>query len=98
MSVFSVISASLVAVRGERNHTPPCSSEELVFAEKNGGRRGKIAVVDMASLVFIGLLWIYHQPGKSALMPEEFSMRFSIGGGSVRVFFCLLSELSLSFS
>ena len=35
----------------------PCSSEELFFAEKNGGHRGKISVVDMVFLVFIGFLY-----------------------------------------
>ena len=40
---------------GKGKHTPPCSSEELFFAEKNGGHRGKISVVDM---VFIGFLYL----------------------------------------
>ena len=42
---------------GKRNHTPPCSSAELCFAEKNGVHRGKISVVDMVFLVFIGILY-----------------------------------------
>ena len=42
---------------GKRNHTPPCSSAELFFAEKNGVHRGKISVVDMLFLVFIGFLY-----------------------------------------
>ena len=42
---------------GEKNHTPPCSSAELFFAEKNGVHRGKISVVDMVFLVFIGFLY-----------------------------------------
>ena len=33
----------------KRKHTPPCSSAELFVAEKNGGHRGKISVVDMLS-------------------------------------------------
>ena len=37
---------------------PPCSSAERLFAEKNGGRRGKISVVDMVFLVFIGFLYL----------------------------------------
>ena len=39
------------------NHTPPCSSAELCFAEKNGVHRGKISVVDMVFLVFMGFLY-----------------------------------------
>ena len=42
---------------GKIKHTPPRSSAELFFAEKNGGHRGKISVVDMACLVFIGFLY-----------------------------------------
>ena len=42
---------------GKRKHTPPCSSAELFVAEKNGGHRGKISVVDRASLVFVGFLY-----------------------------------------
>ena len=38
----------------KRKHTPPCSSAELFFAEKYGGHRGKISVVDMVFLVLIG--------------------------------------------
>ena len=41
---------------GKRNHTPPCSSAELFFAEKNGAHKGKNSVVDMVVLVFIGFL------------------------------------------
>ena len=37
---------------GKSKHTPPCSSEELFFAEKNRGHRRKISVVDMAFLGF----------------------------------------------
>ena len=41
---------------GNRKHTPPCSSEELFFAEKGGGRsRGKISVVDVLSRSFLGV-------------------------------------------
>ena len=42
---------------GKRKHTPPCPREELFFAEKMGGHRGKISVVDMEFLVFIGFLY-----------------------------------------
>ena len=42
---------------GKRKHTPPCSSAELFFTENDGGHRGKILVVDMAFLVFIGFLY-----------------------------------------
>ena len=37
---------------GKRKRTPPCSSAELFFAEKNGAHRGKISAVDMAFLGF----------------------------------------------
>ena len=43
---------------GKRKHTPPCSSAELLFAEKKiGGHRGKISVVDIVFLIFIGFLY-----------------------------------------
>ena len=42
---------------GKRKRTPPCSSAELFFAEKNGVYRGKISVVDMVFLGFIGFLY-----------------------------------------
>ena len=32
---------------GKRKRTPPCSSAELFFAEKNRVHRGNISVVDM---------------------------------------------------
>ena len=73
---------------GKRKHTPPCSSTELFFAEKNGVHRGKISVVDMVFLVFIGFL--YPPPAwkvlESSFRPEKFSKRFSFGGGCVRFF------------
>ena len=79
---------------GKRNHTPPCSSAELFFAEKNGVHRGKISVVDMAFLVFIGFL--YPPPAwKVFFEASKFSKRFSFGGGSVR-FVLLCHCLSLS--
>ena len=31
----------------EKNSTPPCSSDELFFAERNGGHTGELSVVDM---------------------------------------------------
>ena len=36
----------------KRDHTPPCSSEELFFGERNGGHREEILVGDVVSLVF----------------------------------------------
>ena len=54
---FPNLLSLLCEALGKRNHTPRCSSEELFFAEKNGGHRGKISVVDMVSLVFIGFLY-----------------------------------------
>ena len=30
-----------IAGKKKRNHTPPCPSEELFFAESYGGHRGK---------------------------------------------------------
>ena len=49
---LSVLEANDLLGLRKRNHTPFCSSEELFFAERNGGGRGKISVVDVASLVF----------------------------------------------
>ena len=49
----------MILFLGKRKHTPPCSSAELFLAQKNGGvNRGKISVVDMAFLVFIGFLYL----------------------------------------
>ena len=45
---------NVMEILGKRKHTPPCSSAELFFAERNGGHREKMSVVDMAFLVFIG--------------------------------------------
>ena len=53
----SVLCRSVAAELGKRKHTPPCSSAELFFAEKNWVHRGKISVVDMVFLVFIGFLY-----------------------------------------
>ena len=41
----------------KKRHTPPCPSKELFFAERNGGHRGKISVVDMVFLVCSGFLY-----------------------------------------
>ena len=61
---------------GKRNRTPPCSSEELFCAAREGGHRGKVSVVDMAFLIFIGLC-IHHRRGKCFfLSPENLSNRF----------------------
>ena len=79
--VFHVSLLCTTEALGKRNHTLPCSSAELFFAEKNGVHRGKISVVDMAVLVFIGFL-----SGKFSLRPEKFSKRFSFGGGCARFF------------
>ena len=72
---------------GKRKHTPPCSSAELFFAEKNGGHRGKISVVDM---VFPGFHWVFVSTTDLeifSLRPEKFPKRYSFGGGRVRFFF-----------
>ena len=52
-SMFS----SFLRELGKRMHTPPCSSAELFFAERKGVHRGKISVVDMVFLAFIGFLY-----------------------------------------
>ena len=41
-------------VQGKRNHTPPCCSDEIFFAEKKGGLKDKMSVVDMVALVSKG--------------------------------------------
>ena len=64
---------------GKRKRTPPCSSEELLFAEENGGHRGKIEVVDMALLAFIGFC-IYHRPGKFFFEARKVLQKISFGG------------------
>ena len=46
-----------IQILGRRKRTPPCSSAELFFAEKNGVHSGKISVVDMVFPVFIGFLY-----------------------------------------
>ena len=63
-----------------RNHTPPCSDEELFFAERSRGHGAKNAVVDMASLVLIGFC-IYFQPEGFVQRPAKFSKIYSVGGG-----------------
>ena len=54
---FACKMVSRISFLGKRKHTPPCSSAELFFAEKHGVRRGKISVVDMVFLVFMGFLY-----------------------------------------
>ena len=39
----------------KRNNTPPCSSEELLFARRHGGHRAKISVVDMVPFFYRAL-------------------------------------------
>ena len=48
-----------VQVQGKRNHTTPCSSDKLFFAENKGCHKGKTLVVDMVSLVLKGF---YNRP------------------------------------
>ena len=55
----------------KETHTPPCSSAELFPCRKNGGHGGKISVVDMAFLVFIGFC-IHHWPGKFFIEARKF--------------------------
>ena len=49
---------TLALLLGKRKHTPPCSSEERFFAEKNGGHRRTFLVMDMAFLVFIVFMYL----------------------------------------
>ena len=42
---------------------------KLLYAERNGGHRGKISVVDMVSPVSIGF-FVYHRPGKVFSRPD----------------------------
>ena len=55
--------------RFKRNHIPPWSSEELVFAPKKGGHRGNNSVVDTVFLGFLypPLAWkVFYQARKVA--------------------------------
>ena len=84
---------SLLFTLGKRKHTPPCSSEELLFAEKLGvteerfGGRYGFPGFDRV-LVSTAGLEIF------SLRPEKFSKRFSFVGSSVR--FLLLCHQPLS--
>ena len=44
---------------GELIHTPSCSSEELVFAERNRGHRGNHLVVDIVFLFILECAYCY---------------------------------------
>ena len=57
------------SLSGGRNHTPPCSSEELLFAESNGGHKGKVLVVDIVP-------WFYKVFVSTTGWPEQFSNDF----------------------
>ena len=61
----------------------PAPVRNFSLPKKKGGHRGKISVVDMSFLVFIGLLYPY-RPEKFSLRPEKFSKMISFSGGSVR--------------
>ena len=71
---------------GKRNHTPPCSSPELFFAEKNGVHRTKILVVDVFFPGFYRVFVSTTGLESFSLRPEKLSKRFSCGGGCVRFF------------
>ena len=62
----------------------PAPVQNFSLPKKNGGHRGKISVVDMVFLVFIGSFCIHLRPGNFSLRPEKFPTRFSFGGGGVR--------------
>ena len=49
--------ASQVPGLGKRKHAPPYSSEELFFAEKKGGHRGKISVVFFKGFLYRPSVW-----------------------------------------
>ena len=85
-------------ILGKRKHTPPCSSAELFFAEKMGSTEGKISVVDMVFLVFMGFLYPPPAWESFSLRPEKFSKRFSFGGGCVRVFFSEFAKITVTVS
>ena len=85
-------------ILGKRKHAPPCSSEELFFAEKKGGHRGKISVVDMALLVFIGFFVINRRPGKFFCEARKSSPKDFLSVVVVYVFFSSLSFASGRFA
>ena len=80
---------------GKRNRTPPCSSPALFFEEKNGVHRGKISVVDMVFLVFIGFLYPPPAWKGFSLRPEKFSKRYSFGGGCVPFFLLCVNVIGV---
>ena len=51
------------------------------FSLPNGGHRGKISVVDMVCLVFIGFLYPPLTWKVFSLRPEKFLKLYSFGGG-----------------
>ena len=73
----------------------PAPVQNFFFAEKNGGHRGKISVVHMVFLVFIWFFVSTTGLESSSLKPEEFSKRFSFGGGSARFFFSAILLMTL---
>ena len=67
---------------GKESMHRPCSSEELFFAERNGGHKGKISVVvAMVLVVFIGFLYL-PPAWKFFFEAKKVLQRFSFGRGS----------------
>ena len=64
------------------------------LCRKNGVHRGKISVVDMVFLVFIGFLYPPLAWKVFYLQPEKFPKWFSFGGGRVRFFLLCISHSS----
>ena len=75
---------------GKRKHTPPCSSAELVFAEKNEGYREKTSVVDMVFLVFRGILYPTTGLESFSLRPEKFPKMMFFRWWSCTLYFSIL--------
>ena len=86
------------SVLSKRKHTPPCSSEELPFAEKKKRKKGGPQRKDFAGRYgFLGFFWVFVSTTgleSFSLRPEKFPKRMSFGGGRVRFF----SSLSVSVS
>ena len=61
--------------------------EELLFDERNGGHRGKILVVDVAFLLFVGFLYLPPACKVFVEGQKRCSNKFSFGGGSEGFFF-----------
>ena len=64
----------------------PAPVQNFSLQKKNGVHRGKISVVDMVFLVFIGFFVSTNGLESFSLRPEKFSKRFSFGGGCVCFF------------